>query len=74
MVYILFYLQNIKKYLLKLSEYNEALKYEIEGKFEEAKDIYKKNNLNYDYMRVDKLVKEINTQVNDINVMEFCDY
>jgi hypothetical protein len=59
---------------LKFSEYNEALKYEIEGKFEEAKDIYKKNNLNYDYMRVDKLVKEINNQINDVNVMEFCDY
>lgn len=50
------------------------MKYEIEGKFEEAKDIYKKNNLNYDFMRVDKLVKEINQQINDHNVLEFCDY
>jgi len=50
------------------------LKLEIEGKFDEAKDIYKKNNLNYDFMRVDKLVKEINNQINDVNVMEFCDY
>lgn len=55
-------------------EYNEALKLEVEGKFEEAKDIYKKNNLNYDFMRVDKLVKEINNQINDVNVMEFRDY
>lgn len=52
----------------------EALQLEMEGKFEEAKDIYKQNNLNYDYMRVDKLNKELVNQLNEDCVIEFNDY
>ncbi len=49
----------------------EALKLEMEGKFEEAKEIYKQNNLNYDYLRVDKLNKELVNQMNQECVIEF---
>jgi len=52
----------------------EALQLEMEGKFEEAKDIYKQNNLNYDYMRVDKLNRELVNQLNEDCVIEFNDY
>jgi hypothetical protein len=51
----------------------EGLNLEMEGKFEEAKDIYKQNNLNYDFMRVDKLNKELISQLNDDCVIEFND-
>jgi hypothetical protein len=51
----------------------EALNLEMEGKFEEAKEIYKQNNLNYDYMRVDKLNKELINQLNDDSIIEFND-
>jgi hypothetical protein len=52
----------------------EALQLEMEGKFEEAKDIYKQNNLNYDFMRVDKLNRELINQLNEDCVIEFNDY
>jgi hypothetical protein len=52
----------------------EALQYEMEGKFEEAKEIYKQNSLNYDFMRVDKLNKELVSQMTDDSVIEFNDY
>jgi hypothetical protein len=58
---------------INLQKYMEGLKLEMEGKFEEAKDIYKQNNLNYDYMRVDKLNKELLNQFNDDCVIEFND-
>ncbi len=51
----------------------EALKFEVEGKFEEAKEIYKQNNLNYDFQRVDKLNKELLSQINEDCVIEFND-
>ena len=51
----------------------DALKLEMEGKFDEAKEIYKQNNLNYDYMRVDKLNKELINQLSDDCVVEFND-
>lgn len=51
----------------------DALKFEMEGKFEEAKEIYKQNNLNYDFMRVEKLSKEMNNQMSDDSVIEFND-
>jgi len=51
----------------------EALKFESEGNFNEAKEIYKKNNLNYDFMRVDKLCREINKQINEDTIVEFND-
>lgn len=54
-------------------EYQEALKLEMEGKFEEAKEIYKQNNLNYDYMRVEKLTKELMNQISEDSVIEFND-
>ncbi len=48
----------------------EGLQFEFEGKFEEAKEIYKENNLNYDYMRVEKLNKEIKLQFKEDTVIE----
>jgi hypothetical protein len=51
----------------------EGLQLEMEGKLEEAKDIYKQNNLFNDIMRVDKLIKEFNNQIPEDSIMEFND-
>lgn len=64
---------NLNSNIVLTIEYMEALKFEMEGKFEEAKEIYKQNNLNYDYMRVEKLSKEMNNQMSDDSVIEFND-
>ena len=58
---------------INLNKYMEGLQNEMEGKFEEAKEIYKSNNLNYDYMRVEKLTKELSNQFNDDSLIEFND-
>ena len=45
----------------------------MEGKFEEAKEIYKSNGLNYDSMRVEKLNKELLNQISEDSILEFND-
>jgi hypothetical protein len=51
----------------------EGLQLEIEGKFDQAQEIYKQNNLNYDFMRIEKLNKEIKEQFCEDCVLEFND-
>lgn len=54
-------------------EYYEGLQLEMEGKFEEAKEMYRLNGLNYDYMRVEKLNKELLNQISEDSIIEFND-
>jgi hypothetical protein len=66
---------SIYKVILDFNEeYMEGLQFELEGKFDEAKEIYKHNNHNNDYMRVEKLNKELVEQLNDDCVIEFNDF
>ena len=51
----------------------EALKNEMEGKFDEAKQIYKENNINYDLLRIEKIQKELKSQTNEDSIFEFND-
>jgi hypothetical protein len=51
----------------------EGLKNEMEGKFEEAKKIYKENNINYDLLRIEKIQKELKNQTNEDSIYEFND-
>ena len=51
----------------------EALQLEMEGKLEEAKNIYKQNNLYNDIQRIDKLMKEFNSQMPEESIIEFND-
>lgn len=51
----------------------EGLKNEMEGKFDDAKQIYKENNMNYDFMRIEKIQKEIKNQTNEESIFEFND-
>lgn len=51
----------------------EGLKNEIEGKFEEAAKIYKKNSFGYDFSRVEKLSNEIMKQMDKETFLEFND-
>jgi hypothetical protein len=45
----------------------------MEGKLEEAKDIYKQNNLFNDITRIDKLIKEFENQMPEDSIIEFND-
>jgi hypothetical protein len=51
----------------------EALQLEMDGKLEEAKTIYKQNNLYNDIQRIDKLIKEFNSQIPEDSIIEFND-
>ena len=51
----------------------EGLQLEMEGKLEEAKEIYKQNNLYNDIQRIDKLIKEFNIQIPDDTIIEIND-
>ena len=46
---------------------------EMEGTFDEAKELYKQNGLNYDYARVDKLNKELINQISEDSILEIHD-
>ena len=67
------YLKEYNSLEINLPKYYEGLQMEMEGNFEEAKELYKQNGLNYDYMRVEKLNKEILNQINEDSILEFND-
>ena len=46
---------------------------EMEGRFEEAKELYKQNGLNYDHARVEKLNKELINQISEDSILELHD-
>lgn len=68
------YLKEHNTLEMNLNKYLEALNLEMEGKFDEAKEIYKKNGLNYDATRVDKLLKELKNQINEDSIHELNDF
>lgn len=68
------YLKEHNTLELNLNNYMEGLKMEMMGKFEEAKDIYKKNGLNYDLIRVDKVMKELKNQITEDSIHELNDF
>jgi hypothetical protein len=61
------------KFFCLILEYLEGLQLEMEGKLEEAKDIYKQNNLFNDITRIDKLIKEFENQMPEDSIIEFND-
>ncbi len=65
------YLKEYNSLEINLPKYYEGLQLEMEGKFEEAKELYRQNGLNYDYMRVEKLNKELLNQINEYSILEF---
>ena len=67
------YLKEYNSLEINLPKYYEGLQLEMEGKFEEAKELYRQNGLNYDYMRVEKLNKELLNQINEDSILEFND-
>ena len=67
------YLKEYNSLEINLPKYYEGLQLEMEGKFEEAKEMYRQNGLNYDYMRVEKLNKELLNQISEDSILEFND-
>ena len=67
------YLKEYNSLEINLPKYYEGLQLEMEGKFEEAKELYRQNGLNYDYMRVEKLNKELLNHINEDSILEFND-
>ena len=67
------YLKEYNSLEINLPKYYEGLQMEMEGRFEEAKELYKQNGLNYDHARVDKLNKELINQINEDSILEFHD-
>ena len=67
------YLKDSNSLEINLQKYYEGLQMEMEGRFEEAKELYKQNGLNYDYMRVEKLNKELLNQISEDSILEFND-
>ena len=48
-----------------MDEYQKALDFEFEGKFEEAMKIYEKNDLNNDVLRVKSIMGELNKELRE---------
>ena len=67
------YLKEYNSLEINLQKYYTGLEMEMQGKFEEAKELYKQNGLNYDYARVDKLSKELNNQISEDSILEMHD-
>ena len=67
------YLKEYNSLEINLSKYYEGLQMEMEGRFDEAKELYRQNGLNYDYMRVEKLNKELVNQISEDSILEFHD-
>ena len=67
------YLKEYNSLEINLPKYYEGLQMEMEGRFEEAKELYKQNGLNYDHARVDKLNKELINQISEDSILEFHD-
>ena len=64
------YLKEYNSLEINLPKYYEGLQMEMEGRFEEAKELYKQNGLNYDHARVDKLNKELINQISEDSILE----
>ena len=67
------YLKEYNSLEINLKKYYEGLSMEMEGRFDEAKELYKQNGLNYDYARVDKLNKELTNQISEDSILELHD-
>ena len=67
------YLKEYNSLEINLQKYYTGLNMEMEGRFDEAKELYKQNGLNYDYARVDKLNKELMNQISEDSILEIHD-
>ena len=67
------YLKEYNSLEINLKKYYDGLTMEMEGRFDEAKELYKQNGLNYDYARVDKLNKELTNQISEDSILELHD-
>ena len=67
------YLKEYNSLEINLQKYYNGLSMEMEGRFDEAKELYKQNGLNYDYQRVDKLNKELINQISEDSILELHD-
>ena len=67
------YLKEYNSLGINLQKYYTGLSMEMEGRFDEAKELYKQNGLNYDYARVDKLNKELINQISEDSILELHD-
>ena len=67
------YLKEYNSLEINLQKYYTGLSMEMEGRFDEAKELYKQNGLNYDYARVDKLNKELINQISEDSILELHD-
>ena len=67
------YLKEYNSLEINLQKYYTGLNMEMEGRFDEAKELYKQNGLNYDYARVDKLNKELINQISEDSILEIHD-
>jgi hypothetical protein len=67
------YLKEYNSLEINLPKYYEGLQMEMDGRFEEAKELYKLNGLNYDHARVDKLNKELINQISEDSILELHD-
>lgn len=56
-------LSDFNSWEINLEAYQTALNYELDGKFDEAKQLYKENNLTSDMTRVDNIQKQINKEM-----------
>lgn len=50
---------------INLDDYQKALDFEFEGKFEEAMKIYEENGLNNDIFRVKSIMNELSKEIRD---------
>ena len=58
-------LNDFNSWEFNLDEYQKALDFEFEGKFEEAMKIYEKNDLNNDVLRVKSIIGELSKELRD---------
>ena len=56
-------LSDFNSWEINLDAYQTALNYELDGKYDEAKQLYKENNLTSDMTRVDNIQKQINKEM-----------
>ncbi|CDW76778.1 UNKNOWN [Stylonychia lemnae] len=58
-------LSDFNSWEINLDDYQKALDFEFEGKFEEAMKIYEQNNLNNDIFRVKSILNELSKEVRE---------
>ena len=56
-------LSDFNSWEINLDAYQTALNFELDGKYDEAKKLYKENNLTSDMTRVDNIQKQINKEM-----------